>query len=97
VTVAVDETASAIISVAESEDAGDPDVFPLAEGGRVVDLRPVIREQWLLNVPSFAQCRPDCRGICATCGTDLNAGACECAPAADSRWEALRAGRDRAD
>lgn len=95
VVVAVDEQASAIFSEAEDEDAGDPDVFELAEGGRMVDLRPAIREQWLLNVPSFAQCRPECRGICASCGADLNAGACECAPAPDSRWDALRAVRDR--
>lgn len=97
VKVAVDETASAIFSEAEHEDAGDPDVFPLAEGGRTVDLRPAIREQWLLNVPSFALCRPDCRGLCATCGADLNAGTCECVPAPDSRWEALRAMRGQAD
>jgi uncharacterized protein len=97
VRVAVGEQASAIFSEAEAEDEGDPDVFPLAEGGRAVDLRPAVREQWLLNVPSFAQCRPDCRGICPSCGADLNAGACTCAPVPDSRWQALRAVRDRAD
>lgn len=98
VRVDVDEAASAIFSEAELEDDGDPDVFPLAEGGRVVDLRPAIREQWLLHVPSFAQCRPDCRGLCPTCGADLNAGACSCAPSvADPRWQALRTVRGSAD
>jgi uncharacterized protein len=97
VKVSVNEPATAIFSEAENEDAGDPDVFPLAEGGRVVDLRQAVREQWLLNVPSFAQCRPDCRGICPTCGADLNAGACQCVPVPDSRWHALRAARGLAE
>ena len=97
VAVAVSEPATAIFSEAENEDAGDPDVFPLSEGGRVVDLRQAVREQWLLNVPSFAECRPDCRGICPTCGADLNAGACQCAPVPDSRWQALRAARGLAE
>ena len=75
----------------------------LASTGRLsshelrVDLRPAIREQWVLNVPAFAECRPDCKGICPTCGADLNAGPCSCGPATDSRWEALRASRTRAD
>jgi uncharacterized protein len=94
VVVAVDEPSAAIFSEADDEDEGDPDVFPLAGGGRTVDLRPAIREKWLLHVPSFAECRPDCRGICANCGTDLNVGACDCASTSDSRWDALRAVRD---
>jgi uncharacterized protein len=28
-------------------------------------------------------CREDCRGLCSECGTNLNSGACACAPA----WE----------
>lgn len=97
VAVAVTDDASAIFSDEENEDADDPDVYPLEPGGAVVDLRPAIREQWLLNVPAFVQCRPDCKGICPTCGADLNAGPCECGPATDSRWNALRALRSQAD
>ena len=97
VTVAVADEAAAVFSDAESEDGDDPDVFALAEGGRMVDIRPAIREQWLLDVPSFAECRADCRGICPTCGTDLNAGTCSCVPAPDSRWHALRATRTEAE
>lgn len=73
------------------EDDDDPDVFPL-EGaqGDVIDLRPAVREQWLLEVPPFLECRPDCKGLCKRCGADLNAGDCGCAPEIDARWEALR-------
>lgn len=97
VAVAVADDVSAIFTDADNEDAGDPDVFPIADGGRTVDLRPAIREQWLLNVPWFAQCRPDCRGICPTCGIDRNVGTCTCAPTTETRWDALRALRSQAD
>lgn len=62
-------------------DADDPDVFPLvtARGGSQLDLRPAIREGWLLEVPAFTLCRPDCRGLCARCGDNLNQGPCRCA------------------
>ena len=79
----------------DGEDDDDPDVFPVGGAtGDVIDLRPAVREQWLLEVPAFSVCRPDCKGFCPTCGADLNAGACACAPATDDRWEALRKLRD---
>lgn len=67
----------------------DPDVYELDPAALELDLRPAIREQWLLAVPAFALCRDDCQGLCPTCGTDLNAGPCDCPPATDSRWDAL--------
>jgi len=66
---------------AEEEGGDDPDVFPLGRGrsGAEVDLRPALREQWLLEAPAFVLCRPDCKGLCLTCGANLNLGACSCA------------------
>ena len=68
----------------------DPDVFELDPGAHELDLRPAVRELWLLHAPRFLLCRDDCKGLCPTCGADLNAGACGCPPQADSRWDALR-------
>jgi uncharacterized protein len=67
---------------AEVESDDDPDVFPLSNGrsGDEVDLRPALREQWLLEVPAFVLCRPDCKGLCPTCGRNLNQGVCNHAP-----------------
>ena len=45
---------------------------------RELDLRPSVREQWLLAVPSFVLCREDCKGLCPHCGADLNLGPCGC-------------------
>lgn len=68
----------------------DPDVFELDPGAWELDLRPAVRELWLLHAPAYALCRDDCKGICPTCGADLNDGPCECPPQSDSRWDALR-------
>jgi uncharacterized protein len=78
---------------ADDEEANNPDVYPLDQRADEIDLRPAVREAWLLAVPSFLLCREDCKGLCPTCGADLNAGECECPAQAtvDSRWDALRA------
>jgi uncharacterized protein len=70
-----------IFADVDDENADEPDVYPLAEVGTVVDLRPAIREQWLLDASGLPLCRPDCKGLCATCGAELNAGPCACQPA----------------
>src|SRR5438270_3924742 len=77
---------------ADDEEADNPDVFTLDDRADEIDLRPAVREQWLLLAPSFLLCREDCKGLCPNCGTDLNAGACNCPPqvSVDSRWDALR-------
>jgi uncharacterized protein len=38
-----------------------------------------IRDEILLDHPIRVFCREDCRGLCPTCGTNLNAGQCRCA------------------
>jgi uncharacterized protein len=97
VTARISDDVHAFFAEAGDEEAEDPDVFTLPAGAHVVDLRPAIREQWLLSVPPFAVCRDDCKGLCPTCGADLNAGACDCRPAADSRWDTLRVHRGGSD
>ncbi len=92
---AVDVDVHVLFAESGGEDEGDPDVFPLdGVRGDVIDLREAVREQWLLEVPAFSVCRPDCKGLCLTCGADLNAGACGCVPEPDARWDALRKIRD---
>lgn len=92
----VSEAVHLIFTTAADDEADDPDVFPVPPRARELDLRPAIREQWLLAVPAYAVCRDDCRGLCPRCGADLNAGDCRCPPAPDSRWNALRVSRSDA-
>jgi uncharacterized metal-binding protein YceD (DUF177 family) len=44
-----------------------------------LDLAPVIRDDLLLSLPIQALCRPDCKGLCPTCGINLNRERCDCA------------------
>ena len=67
-----------IFADADDENADEPDVYPLGDLGTMLDLRPAIREQWLLEAAVLPLCRPDCKGLCATCGADLNSGPCGC-------------------
>jgi len=41
-----------------------------------IDFTPVLREYALLEVPIKALCKPDCKGLCAECGQDLNIKDC---------------------
>ena len=44
--------------------------------GDEVDLEPMLRDAITLALPLNPVCREDCAGLCATCGKDLNTGAC---------------------
>jgi len=89
-TVHVKDEAHVIFAEAGSDETDDPDVYVLDERSTQLDLRPVVREQWLLNVPALALCREDCKGFCPNCGEDLNAVSCDCSRKTDARWDALR-------
>jgi DUF177 domain-containing protein len=66
----------------------DPDAFEIV--GDQIDVGAMIRENILLDAPIAPLCRPDCAGLCPTCGVDLNTGTCDCVTAVvDPRWEAL--------
>ncbi len=76
------------VSALEAEES---EVYPLPERGNELDLSPMVREQVVLAVPAFAICEASCRGLCPTCGKNLNEGPCDCqAEAGDDRWAALR-------
>lgn len=71
----------------------DPDAFPIENDQ--IDLAPMIRETVLLELPEGPLCRPDCAGLCARCGADLNEAPCSCpTETVDPRWSALDAIRD---
>ena len=89
-TVQVQDEAHVIFAEAGSEETEDPDVYVMDERSNQLDLRPAVREQWMLTVPSFAECRAECKGLCATCGKDLNEGPCDCPASRDTRWDALK-------
>ncbi len=90
VTVAVADDLHLLFAQSGIDDAEEDDVVPISAGERELDVRPAVREEWLLAVPAFALCREDCKGLCVTCGIDRNTGDCTCPPATDPRWAGLR-------
>lgn len=42
-----------------------------------------------VSFPIALLCRPDCQGLCSTCGANRNTTMCDCAPPADDRWAIL--------
>jgi uncharacterized protein len=77
---------------AKARGSFDPnDVDQETFDGRAIELDPLIREQLLLALPMDALCREDCKGLCPSCGQDLNEKACGCkGESADPRWAKLR-------
>jgi len=62
----------------DEKDLRDEDLeFSLYDGDQI-DLSPLIREQFLLSLPTRPLCREDCRGLCAKCGVNLNHTQCGC-------------------
>jgi uncharacterized protein len=55
----------------------------------VLDLEEVVRQEAILAAPLHVLCRTECRGLCPTCGQNLNEGPCDCRPEPDPRWSAL--------
>lgn len=48
-----------------------------------------LRDYALLSVPMKKLCREDCKGLCYTCGKNLNEDPCDCGKQADPRWQPL--------
>ena len=86
----VEDESHVIFAEATDQELDDPDVYLIDPNARELDLRPAIREEWLLAQPRFVLCRDDCKGLCPRCGADLNEGQCSCPRETDSRWAGLR-------
>jgi len=79
-----------VVSGASLPLPGEPGCFAIDEH-HILDLTEAVRQYALLALPMKPLCRPDCAGLCPTCGYNLNEGACDCPPqGADPRWSKLR-------
>ena len=66
--------------------------FETDEKTEIVDLTDELRQSIILALPTYPVCRADCRGVCPTCGKNLNEGPCACEhEERDGRWGALDA------
>ncbi len=85
---------SSSVQDADEEDEGDEEDldYRLVEGDTQLELDQMVRDALVVGQPVRVLCRPDCAGLCATCGTDRNVAPCDhgAEPAGDPRWEALK-------
>ena len=44
--------------------------------GDIVDITDDVRQEIILAYPMVPVCQPDCKGLCLTCGQNLNHGPC---------------------
>lgn len=57
---------------------------------RAIDLDTLLRDALAAALPVRPLCRPECAGLCPTCGADLNVDPCDGHPEQhDQRWSAL--------
>ncbi|MBC2890451.1 DUF177 domain-containing protein [Gordonibacter massiliensis] len=73
-----------IDSEKEAPEDMDDDEFDVLPEDNVIDLEPLIRAALLLEFPLVPLCDDDCKGLCPTCGANLNEGPCACEPAAEA-------------
>ena len=67
----------------------DADAF-LIDDRHMLDLTEAVRQYREASAQIAPLCRPDCKGLCPECGTDLNLEACNCEDAViDVRWAGL--------
>lgn len=72
------------------EEEGEGEILPLRSLFDRVDIGPAVREALFLSTEIYAVCDEACKGLCPSCGADLNADECGCAPAVlDGRWDEL--------
>ena len=58
---------------------------------KLLDLAAVCWEEFVLALPPTPLCQEGCKGLCARCGANLNAGPCGCPPEeGDPRLAVLR-------
>ena len=81
----------------EGEDGGDINVWGIESGrdlvfhdGSTVELEQPLIELLVFALPTYPLCRPDCKGLCPSCGADLNRTSCSCEEKkVDPRWAKL--------
>jgi uncharacterized protein len=71
---------------------GDSEEYvPFTGNDLSVDLVEPVRQALTLVLPMMPVCTEDCRGLCSSCGANLNEKNCDCKnETTDSRWDGLK-------
>ena len=74
-----------VLELFQEEDA---DQYIVLDDARL-DVEALAAEDLVLDMPTKFLCREDCKGLCPTCGKNLNDGPCGCEQEVDPRLAAL--------
>ncbi len=72
---------------ADVSDEASPEVFAVEGDG--IDVSEVAETCFILDMEQKVLCRDDCKGLCPTCGKNLNDGPCGCTKPGDPRLAVL--------
>lgn len=75
---------------AQSGEVAEEDMGVATYDDDEIDLTSVVRDEVFLELPMSPVCSESCRGLCPSCGINLNQNTCQCQPVRDDRWAALR-------
>lgn len=66
--------------------------------GTIIDLVKTVEDELAVGAPVKMLCHQECKGLCPTCGKNLNEGQCDCVhDEVDPRFEALRSLLEKKD
>jgi uncharacterized protein len=92
----VPEPEGVALAVEEDREITDDDLTTAFYREGAIDLVQLLREQFQLALPMKPLCTDACRGLCVTCGANLNRVTCTCRPQwEDPRLAALKGLLDR--
>lgn len=88
ITVPVDFEMAENLMQGEGEAIVDEDVILFKD--TAIELDDIVLDNFLMNLEGKYLCSEDCKGLCPTCGADLNKGECGCSKEnIDPRWSQL--------
>jgi len=67
-----------VMGRAAPDSPDDPEIVYLPVGAAEVDITTDLRDFIMLAVPGRRLCSEDCKGLCPSCGADLNEQPCAC-------------------
>ncbi|WP_425448952.1 YceD family protein [Dethiothermospora halolimnae] len=67
-----------LVDKSRSDESLEEDDILVSFDGDEVDIEEHVLSTVLLSLPMKSVCSEDCKGLCPTCGNDLNEGQCDC-------------------
>jgi uncharacterized protein len=71
-------TKAATAQPEDEVELGEQDLISASYSGDEIDFSDEVAEQILLEIPYKPLCSEECKGLCSSCGTDLNNSDCTC-------------------